>query len=145
MLKMNSLVRVPVSPLRSILGHSSGSNRCKHCSAYETLPHVLGICLKGELLLIKRHDTVRTLLATALRSKGLEVFEEVQCSLYPMTTVSDGLLSLPSTEVNSMQKLRIQQSFRNFQWETKRWRQRKEKHIWAHNYIVVRKIWPKNN
>ena len=44
-----------------------------------TVPHVLWFCPQGELLRIKRHDTVRSIIANCLRSKGLEVYEEVHC------------------------------------------------------------------
>lgn len=74
-IKMNAMV----VPVRSIPGRSSGTTHCRHCSEYETLPHVLGKCPQGELLRIKRHNSIRSLLAAALRGKGLEVHEEVHC------------------------------------------------------------------
>lgn len=75
MLKMVAMV----PPLRSIPGRSTNTSHCRHCGVYESLPHVLGSCPQGELLRIKRHNIVRTLLANSLRSKGLEVYEEVHC------------------------------------------------------------------
>ena len=40
---------------------------------------MLGNCSQGELLRIKRHNTIRSILANALRETGLEVYEEVHC------------------------------------------------------------------
>ncbi|KAJ4434411.1 hypothetical protein ANN_22972 [Periplaneta americana] len=51
----------------------------EHCSEYETLSHVLGSCPQGEVLRIKRHNIIRSMIADALRSKNLDVHEEVHC------------------------------------------------------------------
>ncbi|KAJ4427298.1 hypothetical protein ANN_24918 [Periplaneta americana] len=40
------------------------------------------LCLQGEILRIKRHNIIRSLLAAALRNKDLEVYEEVHCLAY---------------------------------------------------------------
>ena len=74
-LKMNAMV----APVRSLPGRSTSTTRCRHCSETETLPHVLGSCPRGELLRIKRHNIIRTMIADALRATGLEVHEEVHC------------------------------------------------------------------
>ena len=72
MLKMNAMA----PPIRTIPG-CSFSNR--HCSKYETLSHVLGNCPQGQLLQIKQHDIVKSLLANDLHSEGQEVHVEVNC------------------------------------------------------------------
>ncbi|KAJ4436141.1 hypothetical protein ANN_18768 [Periplaneta americana] len=70
---------VMVAPVHSLPGRSTGTTHCRHCSDYETLPHVLGSCPQGEVLRIKRHNIIRSLIADALRSKNLDVHEEVHC------------------------------------------------------------------
>ncbi|KAJ4444040.1 hypothetical protein ANN_05829 [Periplaneta americana] len=60
------------------MGESRNAYRV-HCSEYETLPHVLGSCPQGEVLRIKRHNTIRSMIPDALRSKNLDVHEEVHC------------------------------------------------------------------
>ena len=40
---------------------------------------MLGSCSQGELLRIKRHNVIRSILANELRRKAFEVHEEVQC------------------------------------------------------------------
>ena len=75
MLKMTAMV----PPIRTIPGRSTSTNHCRHCSEYETLSHVLGRCPHGEILRIKRHNIIRSMIAQALRSKGMEVYEEVTC------------------------------------------------------------------
>ena len=70
---------VMVPPVRTIPGRSTSRNHCRHCSEYETLPHVLGTCPHGEILRIKRHNIIRSMIAQALRSKGMEVYKEVTC------------------------------------------------------------------
>ncbi|KAJ4449887.1 hypothetical protein ANN_01293 [Periplaneta americana] len=75
MLKMTAMM----APVRSLPGRSTGTTHCRHCSEYETLPHVLGSCPQGEVLRIKRHNTIRSMIADALRSKNLDVHEEVHC------------------------------------------------------------------
>lgn len=75
MIKMTAMV----APVRALPGRSTGTSHCRHCSEFESLPHVLGRCPQGEILRIKRHNIIRSLLAAALRNKGLEVYEEVHC------------------------------------------------------------------
>ncbi|KAJ4448837.1 hypothetical protein ANN_00228 [Periplaneta americana] len=60
-------------------GCSTGTTHCRHCSEYETLPHMLGSCPQGEVLRIKRHSIICSMMADALRSKNLDVHEEVHC------------------------------------------------------------------
>ena len=48
-------------------------------SEYKTLPHMLGSYPQGELLRIKRHNIIRSMLASALRVKGLEVYDAFHC------------------------------------------------------------------
>lgn len=71
-----------VAPVRATHGRSKDGNRCRHCPTTETyisesMPHVLGVCPFGELLRNKRHHTIRSILARALKEKGYEVHEEV--------------------------------------------------------------------
>ncbi|KAJ4441534.1 hypothetical protein ANN_11390 [Periplaneta americana] len=68
-----------VVPIRSLPGRSTCATQCRHCSEYETLPHVFGSCPQGEVLRIKRHNIIRSMITDALRSKNLEVHEEVHC------------------------------------------------------------------
>ncbi|KAJ4428798.1 hypothetical protein ANN_25791 [Periplaneta americana] len=69
-----------VIAVRSLPGRSLGNTHCRRCNEHETLPHVLGFCLQGELLRIDRHNTVRSIIANRLREHGeYEVYEEVQC------------------------------------------------------------------
>ncbi|KAJ4445181.1 hypothetical protein ANN_06982 [Periplaneta americana] len=75
MLKMIAMV----APVRSPPGRSTGTTHFRHCSEYETLPHVLGSCPQGAVLRIKRHNIIRSMIADALRSKNLDVHEEVHC------------------------------------------------------------------
>ncbi|KAJ4438301.1 hypothetical protein ANN_14240 [Periplaneta americana] len=72
MLKMIAMV----ASVRYLPGRSTGTTHCRHCSEYETLPHVLGSCLQGEVLRIKR-QIIRSMIADALRSKDLDFREEV--------------------------------------------------------------------
>ena len=66
-------------PVRSIPGRSRDSH-CRHCNEFETLPHVLGFCPRGELLRNNRHHKVRSCIAKLLRQSGnYEVYEEVPC------------------------------------------------------------------
>ncbi|KAJ4446459.1 hypothetical protein ANN_13155 [Periplaneta americana] len=74
MIKMTALV----APVRALPGRPTGTSHCRHCSEFESLPHVLGRCPQGEISRIKR-NIIRSLLAAALRNKGLEVYEEVHC------------------------------------------------------------------
>lgn len=74
-----------VAPVRVLPGRSKDGTQCRHCSdaenfSPETLPHVLGFCPFGELLRNHRHHSVRSLIAEALRERGLTVFEEVACT-----------------------------------------------------------------
>ncbi|KAJ4446017.1 hypothetical protein ANN_12703 [Periplaneta americana] len=68
-----------VAPVSSLPGRSTGTSHCRHCSEYETLPHVLGSCPQGEVLRMKRHNTIRSMIADALRSKNLDVHEKDHC------------------------------------------------------------------
>ena len=61
----------------SLHGRSNDGFRCRK---KETLEHVIGFCSQGELLRNTRHNNIRAFLAKELRLKGLEVFEEVQCT-----------------------------------------------------------------
>ena len=61
-------------------GRSQDGSRCRHCSEYETLPHVLGFCSKGYVLRIARHNQIRSLIAESLRKMGLTVVEEMICN-----------------------------------------------------------------
>jgi hypothetical protein len=72
-----------VAAVRAVPGRSPNTNRCRslNCNEIETLGHVLGKCSKGELLRIKRHNTIRTMVADAFREHDLwEVHEEVHCN-----------------------------------------------------------------
>ncbi len=70
-----------VVAVRAIPGRSrSQDNRCRHCSEYETLSHVLGSCEHGNLLRNSRHHRIRTSIANAFRNLGLTVYEEVHCN-----------------------------------------------------------------
>ncbi|KAJ4427222.1 hypothetical protein ANN_24839 [Periplaneta americana] len=75
MLKMIAMV----TPVRFLRGLSTGTTHCRHCSEYETLPHVLGSFPQGEVLRIKRYNTMCTMIADAFRSKNLDIHEEVHC------------------------------------------------------------------
>ena len=75
MLKMTAMVL----PIRTVPGRCTSTNHCRHCSAYETLSHALGTCPHGEILRIKRQNIIRSMIAQALRSKGMEIYEEVTC------------------------------------------------------------------
>ncbi|KAJ4448656.1 hypothetical protein ANN_00046 [Periplaneta americana] len=62
--------------VRSVPGRSQES----HCNEYETLPHVLGFCRKGELLRNNHHHWVRNRIAEYLKNSGkFDVYEEVHC------------------------------------------------------------------
>lgn len=68
-----------VIAVRSVPGRSQES-RCRHCNEYETLPHVLGFCRKGELLRNNRHHWVRSRIAECLKKSGkFDIYEEVHC------------------------------------------------------------------
>ncbi|KAJ4434783.1 hypothetical protein ANN_23354 [Periplaneta americana] len=59
---------------------TSQESRCRHCNEYETLPHVLGFCRKGELLRNNRHHWVRSRIAECLKKSGkFDIYEEVHC------------------------------------------------------------------
>jgi len=75
-MKMNA----NVAPVRGVPGRSQDGSRCRHCSEYETLPHVLGFCSKGYLLRIGRHNRIRSLIAENLRKTGFTVVEEMICN-----------------------------------------------------------------
>ncbi|KAJ4444542.1 hypothetical protein ANN_06337, partial [Periplaneta americana] len=67
-----------VCPLRAIPGRSRDGNHCRRCvSEIETLGHVLGACPFSETLRNSRHHRIRSIIAEALRKKGLTVHEEV--------------------------------------------------------------------
>lgn len=66
-----------VSAVRALPGRGSHTSRCRHCNEYESLAHVLGYCDYGQTARIKRHNDVRTILATHLRDKGFEIHEEI--------------------------------------------------------------------
>ncbi|KAJ4432421.1 hypothetical protein ANN_21040 [Periplaneta americana] len=67
-----------VFPLRAIPGRSRDGNNCRRCvSEIETLGHVLGACPFSETLRNSRHHRIRSMIAEALRKKGLTVHEEV--------------------------------------------------------------------
>ncbi|KAJ4446098.1 hypothetical protein ANN_12790 [Periplaneta americana] len=67
-----------VCPLRAIPGRSRDGNHCCRCvSQIETLGHVLGACPFSETLRNSRHHRIRSMIAEALRKKGLTVHEEV--------------------------------------------------------------------
>ncbi|KAJ4438012.1 hypothetical protein ANN_13951 [Periplaneta americana] len=67
-----------VCPLRAIPGRSRDGNHCRRCvSEIETLGHVLGACPFSETLRNSRHQRIRSMIAEALRKKGLTVREEV--------------------------------------------------------------------
>lgn len=67
-----------VCPLRAVPGRSRDGNHCRRCSSeMETLAHVLGACPFSESLRNSRHHHIRSVIADALRKKGLVVHEEV--------------------------------------------------------------------
>jgi Reverse transcriptase (RNA-dependent DNA polymerase) len=68
-----------VAPVRVVPGRSQDGSRCRHCSEFETLAHVLGSCDHGNLLITSRHHRIRSLIADALRKKKFIVHEEVHC------------------------------------------------------------------
>lgn len=68
--------------VRAIPGRSQDGTQCRRCPGTEnkpteTLGHVLGSCPFGNLAIIHRHNTVRSLIAADLK-KRFEVYEEVQ-------------------------------------------------------------------
>ena len=69
-----------VTAVRTIPGRSQDA-RCRHqnCTEFETLPHVLGSCDRGNLLRNTRHHLIRTQIADALRTNGFNVHEEIHC------------------------------------------------------------------
>ncbi|KAJ4429479.1 hypothetical protein ANN_21648 [Periplaneta americana] len=68
-----------VCPLRAIPGRSRDGKHCRRCvSEIETLGHVLGACRFSETLRNSRHHRIRSMIAEALRKKGLTVHEEVR-------------------------------------------------------------------
>ncbi|KAJ4436864.1 hypothetical protein ANN_16996 [Periplaneta americana] len=59
---------------------SRGSTlRSSGCSEVETLGHVLGYCLEGELLRNNGHHKVRSSIATTLRKAKWKVYQEMHC------------------------------------------------------------------
>ncbi|KAL1452451.1 hypothetical protein WDU94_006682 [Cyamophila willieti] len=67
--------------VRAIPGRSRDGTQCRRCPGienkpHETLAHVLGSCPFGNLAIINRHNTVRSLIAKEL-GKQYEVYEEV--------------------------------------------------------------------
>ncbi|KAJ4444418.1 hypothetical protein ANN_06210 [Periplaneta americana] len=48
-------------------------------SSYDERVVETSLCTSGEVLRIKRHNTIRSMIADALRSKNLDVHEEVHC------------------------------------------------------------------
>ncbi|KAJ4439498.1 hypothetical protein ANN_07622 [Periplaneta americana] len=70
-----------LSTVRSVLGRSFNTIRCRHpgCNETETLGHVLGFCRKTELLRNDRHHKARTGIADVLKRRGWEVYEELHC------------------------------------------------------------------
>ncbi|KAJ4426378.1 hypothetical protein ANN_27192 [Periplaneta americana] len=67
--------------VRSVPGRSFNTTCCCHpdCNKTETLGHVLGFCRNMELLHNNRHHKARTGIADVLKSRGLEVYEEIHC------------------------------------------------------------------
>lgn len=68
--------------VRTVPGRApSQSVQCRQpgCQEIETLGHVLGFCMKGELQQNSRHHKVRSLIASKLRTFKWEVYEEIQC------------------------------------------------------------------
>ena len=59
----------------------SSTTRCRHldCNETETLGYVLGFCRKAELLRNNRHHRARSAIATVLKQRGWEIYEEVHC------------------------------------------------------------------
>lgn len=77
----NCIKMIPnVAPVRSIPGRSKDGTRCRYCNETETLSHVLGSCQHGMLLRNARHHRIRSLIAAALKNRGMTVFEEVHCT-----------------------------------------------------------------
>ena len=68
-----------VVSIRTVPGRGPSTNHCRHCNEYETLAHVLGSCKHGELLINKRHNDVREILASELIKSKYEVYQEVKC------------------------------------------------------------------
>jgi uncharacterized protein YaaW (UPF0174 family) len=69
-----------VVSVRTVPGRGPNTNRCRHCNEFETLAHVLGSCRHNDLLINKRHNDVRKIIADELRKLELEVYEEVNCT-----------------------------------------------------------------
>lgn len=68
-----------VAAVRSVPGRSLDGNHCRHCNEKESLAHVLGYCSWGYQLRILRHNKMRSIIASELKSHGWTVFEEVDC------------------------------------------------------------------
>lgn len=66
-------------PVRALPGRSRDGIRCRYCNETETLAHVLGSCPRSALLRNTRHHMIRSRIASALKQKKFEVFEEVSC------------------------------------------------------------------
>ena len=66
--------------MRSLPGRSTQNNLCRHpeCEEVETLGHLLGFCPEGELQRTTHHK-IRSYIATHLRKRHWEVYEEVHC------------------------------------------------------------------
>ncbi len=70
-----------VTAVRAIPGRSTGRNRCRipFCDETETLPHVLGKCIQGELLRHIRHNNIVQIMANELIKKSWTVVVEFSC------------------------------------------------------------------
>jgi len=67
-----------VTAVRGNARSGNQDHRCRHCGAEkESLAHVLDYCEHGKLLIINRHNTIRTLIANSLRTKNWIVHEEI--------------------------------------------------------------------
>ncbi|KAJ4445478.1 hypothetical protein ANN_07286 [Periplaneta americana] len=79
------------------LGRSQNGTHCRYCrSEKETLAHILGACLHGELLRNSRHHKIRSLLASALRRKNYQVEEEVHGLSTNGSTRRNDIIAIPT-------------------------------------------------
>lgn len=77
LLKMNA----NVTSVRLIPGRSMDGTQCRHCGAEkESLGHVLGSCVRGELIRNQRHHGIREIIAKAFKKNKWKVAEEVHCT-----------------------------------------------------------------
>ena len=66
------------SAVRDVPGRSQDSNLCRYCRREtETLSDVLGSCPHDEMLRNLLHHKIRSMIADELKSKHVEVFEEL--------------------------------------------------------------------